>query len=496
MILRTTLILAVLTSFVAAQFDDRLWLVQAAGAGPGQVFECDRDGSVINQYPGPQFGSGGVVKDLFLNRVWVCDDAAWNGFGQPTGALRAYEAGVGEVATVPMPGARAITMLSGGDVAVLLNRNPLQPSAVQVVPWSSVGGPLPSPITVGLNALQMVSGPGNVIWTLDSLSQTVTRISGTTALTITPTTSVAAVDRLVLLPSGQILITFQGQAVAAMLSSDGLTEVALFLPEPAIRVAADGDVSVYVIGASGQFYRVNTGTGQIVDQFPLPAGNFGAVIPVQRGGVWVEELNSATLTCYGFGGVVNSSFATQFATHTRGDPLGFEWATKTQPDADIDGDGVGSGLEVRRGTDMLASGDVPPQLVEIGGINGVIPMMISAPGRGNLPFVLLPSLSGARSLALGSDGHSAPYFELSVAGDSLTFLLLSSQTVASHFLGMPLGVLNANGTGYAAIDLSAFGAFPGLVNIYCCAIVFEPGFAAVSATTNPVCFDNTGTPCP
>lgn len=494
--LKTVLILSILSSLAAGQFDDRLWLIQAAGAGPGRVYECDRDGAILNWFPGPQFGSGGVAKDLFLNRVWVCDDGAWNGFGQATGAIRAYEAGIGETTSYSLPGARAIAMLSGGDVAVLLNSNPLQPSEVQIVPWNSAGGGLPPRIPVGMNALQMVSGPNDVIWTLDSLSGTVSRIEGSIATPITLATSTATLDRLVLLPGGQILVTFQNQSVAAVLSPDGTVEWSLALPEAPLRIAADGDTSVFMIGASGQLYRINTRSAAIVDQFPLTGGSFGALIPAQRGRVWIEDMVTRTVTEYGFGGTIHGTITTPFATHTRGDPLGLEWASKTQPDGDVDGDGATTSTEIRRGTDALDGSDVPPQLIETGAIGGVIPMQIDAPGRPNRPFVLLASLSGARAQPLGPDGHSAPYYELNVVGDMLTWAMLQNSAVSAHFLGMPLGDLDGNGQASAAIDLAAFQGYPSLVNIYCCAVIFEPGFTAVSATTNPVCFDNTGTPCP
>ena len=58
-----------------------------------------------------------------------------------------------------------------------------------------------------------------------------------------------------------------------------------------------------------------------------------------------------------------------------------------------------------------------------------------------------------------------------------------------------LAIMGAGGLGLAAIDITGFTSLPaGLAQFHCCAMVIGPG-NVVEATTNPVCFDNLGTPC-
>ncbi|MEE2711277.1 MAG: hypothetical protein VX913_00750 [Planctomycetota bacterium] len=489
---RLTLILLILCPIVSAQFDDQLWLVQAAGGGPGRVFECDRDGSIVGRYPGPAFGSGGVLKDLFLNRVWVCDDGYWNGLGVSTGAVRSYAAGLGQTGIIPKPGARAIAQISGGDLAVLINPHPLQASSVEIIP---AGGGVGTVVTVGTHAVEMVAGRDDTVWTLNRVSGTISRVQNGIAQTVIPVTSNAALDRLVLLPSGGVLVTFQGQSLAAIFDSTGVNEVPVNLPEPVIRVAADADTSVFMLGQSRQVYRFNLRSGVITDQFPVSGVAFGALIPAQGGRIWIEETTTKTITCFGFGGAVLISLSTPYATHSRGDPLGLEWSCKTAPGADVGGDGVASGAEIRRGTDVLDGTDFPPSLYEVGAVGNFIPIGLSAPGRPGQVFVLLASLSGVRPVSLGVDGASAPYFDLAVFDDGLAYAMLVNPVIQAHLINMPFGMLDGSGLGLSAIDLSGFASLPGgLLQIYCCAMILGPG-NSVEATTNPVCFDNLGTPC-
>lgn len=490
------LILAILTlgPLLCGQFDDRLWLVQAGGGGPGRVFECDRAGTILGSYPGPALGSGGVVKDLFLDRVWVCDDGYWNGWGVATGAVRCYVAGVGSTAVISVPGARAVAQLSNGDLAVLINPHPLQPSTVQIIP--TAGGPWPAPVTVGTNAAEMVSGRDGAVWTLNRVSGDVSRVQNGIAQTINPLTSSATPDRLVLLPDGGILLTFQGQTIAALFDLTGVVETPITLPEPAIRVAADGDTSAFMLGQSLQAYRFNVSDGAITDQFPVPGVAFGALIPGQRGRLWIEETTTKTITCYGYGGTALVSMNTPYATHSRGDPLGLEWCAKTQPGADVDGDGIPSVTEIHRGSDVLDGSDVPATLYEVGSFGNFIPLVVSAPGRPGQTFVLLASLSGVGSVPLGPDGVSAPYFDLAIFSDALAWAMLVEPSFQGQLINMPFGQLNGSGLGLAAIDLTGFSSLPpGLAELYCCAMVIGPGYA-VEVTSNPVCFDNLGTPCP
>lgn len=489
---RLTLLLLILCPLASGQFDDRLWLVQAAGAGPGRVFECDRDGTLVAAYPGPALGSGGVLKDLFLHRVWVCDDAYWNGLGVPTGAVRSYAAGVGATSIVPKPGARAIAQTSTGDLAVLINPHPLHRSTVEIL---TPGGGVATAVTVGINAVEMVAGHDETLWTLNRVSGTISRIQHGTMQTITPITSNATLDCLVLLPNGGVLVTFQGQVVAAIFDAAGNSELPVALPEPVIRAVADGDTSAFMLGQSRQVYRFDVKTGLITDQFPVSGVAYGALIPTQRGRLWIEETTTSTITCYGFGGTVLTSLSTPFATHSRGDPLGLEWSSKTVPESDVDGDGIPSHTEVRRGTDLLDGTDFPPMLYEVGAMGNFIPMGISAPGRPGQTFVLLASLSGVRPVALGPDGVSAPYYNLAVFDDGLAYAMLVNPVIQGQLINMPFGVLDGAGLGVAAIDLTGFTSLPGgLVEFYCCAMVLGPG-NVVEATTNPVCFDNLGTPC-
>ncbi len=491
---RILILLILVAPLSKGQFDDRLWLIQAGGAGPGAVFECSRGGVLLNTYPGPTLGSGGVCKDLLLGKVWVCDDGYWNGIGVPSGAIRAYGAGSGLTGTLPVPGARGIVQTSGGDLAILINPHPLQQSAVQVL--SLAGATLQPPIPVGINAVELRAGPEGVLWTADRGSGTISRIVNGSVQAITPVTSSAVIDQLVMLPAGYLLVSFAGQSVAALLGPTGTTEVTLVLPEPAIRMAADCDASAVMIGQSGQAYRFHALTGTLTDQFPVFGSVFGQLIPDQGGHVWVEDIASQTVTCYGFGGVLVSSITMPYATNTRGDPLGLEWSSKALPGSDVDGDGVATSVEVERGSDALDGSDVPPSLYEVGGLGGVIPLAISAPGRGGDMFVLLASLSGTNPQALGADGFSAPYFRLSVFSDGLASFMFANQSVQQYLVNMPLGVLDAQGVAVSAFDLSPFAALPpGLVRIYCCAGIFGPS-GLIERTTNPVCFDNLGNPCP
>ena len=106
-----------------------------------------------------------------------------------------------------------------------------------------------------------------------------------------------------------------------------------------------------------------------------------------------------------------------------------------------------------------------------------------------------PSLSGARPLPLGPDGASAPYFDLAVFDDGLAYAMLVNPVIQGQLINMPFGVLDGAGIGIAAIDVTGFTSLPaGLIHVYCCAMVLGPG-NTVEVTTNPVCFDNLGTPC-
>ena len=109
--------------------------------------------------------------------------------------------------------------------------------------------------------------------------------------------------------------------------------------------------------------------------------------------------------------------------------------------------------------------------------------------------MLLASLSGVRPVSLGVDGASAPYFDLAVFDDGLAYAMLVNPVIQGQLINMPFGMLDGSGLGLSAIDLSGFASLPGgLIQIYCCAMILGPG-NAVEATTNPVCFDNLGTPC-
>ena len=79
--------------------------------------------------------------------------------------------------------------------------------------------------------------------------------------TITPITSNATLNCLVLLPNGGVLVTFQGQVVAAIFDAAGNSELPVALPEPVIRAVADGDTSAFMLGQSRQVYRFDVKTG-------------------------------------------------------------------------------------------------------------------------------------------------------------------------------------------------------------------------------------------
>jgi hypothetical protein len=394
--------------------------------------------------------------------------------------------------------------MSNGDVAVLINENPFAPSRVQIVPSNWIGQPLPPQIPVGQFATTIKAGPGLTLWTLNRISRTISRLQSGTAATIVPA-GTGAVDKMVLMPDGGVLVTHALSLTATVIDESGTLVTTLDLPEPADQIASDSDRAVLMIGASGMVHRLAliervAGGYDVIetDAFQLGPGTYRSIIPDLRSRFWIEEQTGPTVRRYRFSGIREVSVTPPFATATRGDPLGLEWATRTNPASDVDNDNVASGDEVRRGTDVLDGSDFPPMLtVAPINANGIIALTLTAPGRENLPVFITASLTGNNPTPLGFDLRSAPYYDLSIIDFLAIFIASGEMLVQPHFPGMSVNALNSSGTMSAGVDLSAWPNLqPGLFELYCAAVVWEPNFQGVSATSNTVRFDNVGMQLP
>lgn len=480
-----------------AQVDGNIWLTAAGGVAPGAVIELTTAGSVAGVYPGPLVGSSGVAKDLFLERVWVCDDQAPNAISSTPGMVRLYRSGVGLAASYAAPGIRGLAVLGNGDLAALLSRSVWLPAEVQILP--SVGTPPPPPSTVGYGAVQIRAGRDQTCWTLNQVSGTVSRIQNGLVAHI-PVNLPGTLSAIETLPSGGLVVTASGVASAVILDSAGAFQDTVNLPEPPLRVAADGDEALCMLGASGTFFRIHTPSQQLIESWPLGAGPFGSLLAGPRATVWIERHGpNPRVEAYGRGGALIVSTPLPAATRTFGDPLGIEHAWKADPDGDNDADGITNREEYRRGTDPSDDASIPPLLSLAPHPQAPFAISLEAPGADGLIFVILVSLSGSTPpLSLSIDGISAPYCDLVIFEDVLAAEMVQSQPwVSAMFPGMPLSVVGPGGQIVFPVTLHpVLQALGSGVTFSCSGAIIDSNLTTVRATTKTLFFDALGTPLP
>ena len=479
-----------------AQVDENLWLVANGGLAAGTLYQLDGQGNLIGTYAGASLGSSGVAKDLFLGRVWLCDDDASNSVSPHAGRIRLYQAGVGLVASFPAPAIGGIAMLESGDIAAIINESSFTPSKVQVLPSSGI--PPPPPITVGWDARKIRGAPGPRIWTLNLISGSVSLVQGPVATNITIPLAGALSD-LSVLPGGDVVVSALGDPNVARVSYDGSSVTTISIPEAPLRMTVDADGDLLMIGTSGFFHRINLTSLQVIESWPTGGTSFGNMFPGRKGEVTVE-ISSAPPRCvrYARGGTVLWSTNLPNATVTFGDPTGLEFAWKAAPAFDLDMDGATNWEEYRRGSDPINILDVPPSLVRSQPVGPAFDVTIDAPGHGGRAFILLCAVNGSTPLSLAPVGYGAPFYDLDFVADPLVQLIATGDPViAPMFGGSPFGFLDSSGQFTGSMDLSAIAAYPpGTAHIYCAGMVFDSSLQRVEATTRTICFDNQGNSCP
>ena len=478
-----------------SQMDSNLWLVAPGGVQPGALIEISPAGSLVAVYPGPIAGSCGVAKDRFLRRVWVCDDFAVLPGQTIPGVVRLYVSGVGLQASFGAPGMRSAAVTSGLDLAVLLAANPFSPGQVQIIP--SLGTPLPPPVLVGVGSSILRAGRGDVLWTLNQLSASVSRIQAGIVQSV-PVVLPAAAQMLEAHPSGGCIVATPGAAQMAVVEDSGQSVQYFPLPEAPLRIAVDGDGVLCLIGPSATFYRVHIPSGQILESWNLLGSAFGSIIPGPGGNIWIEEAGATPgVRRYGRGGTSSLFISLPAATRTLGDPFGLEHAWKADRSGDNDDDGVSNEEEHRRGTDPVDSQSLPPYLVVEPGIGTSFGIGLHAQGADGLILVVLCSLSGETpGLSLSGDGFSAPHFDLVVTGDALALGMVQGQPwVQAMFPGMPLSVIGAGGRlSFPFVLPPAAMPIAPYLRFTCAGAVIDGSLMSVRATTAPLRFDGLGNP--
>jgi hypothetical protein len=447
-----------------AQFAGRAFLASTAGVGvPGAIFELALDGTVLATHPGPAAGVARLLLDLPRARLYMLDSGGTQ--------LSLLDPATGRRAQIAVSGGRDLALRPDGRLLLVHQTGGFgSPGSVQEI--DPQGGAWPAPVPLAPDPREALWAPGGILWVRHGVPNQISRVSGgvVSNIPLAPFSATAA-QGIAVFPDGGVAVSFLASGLIQFLDAAGLPRTALALPEPALRMSADRDRHLWVLGPT-RVFSVDVPRGQLASEVLLPPGLGAVQVHAHQGyRFWIEEGTTPALRHWSGDGVFLGQAVLPRATATAGDPFGLDAAILIHPGGDRDLDGHTNLEEFRRGTSLMHAGDAPADLYVGPGVGGVIPLVIharSAPlGLGLLLLGITPA--GPGGVGLGPDG-GAPYFAL--ASDPVAQGLWNGGSPLAPFLiSVPWVPLDASGIGFAALDAGALGLPPGVPVLYAGALV-------------------------